>query len=296
MADMINRDGLRNYSDFEADLVSAGFIIRPNKTAKCKICGSNADLFDVVDFNKTCYPSSCPLDLAGVPVYFHRCKNCDFVFTLAFDQFDSISWRRFVYNVGYYKNIDPEYEITRPKFNSQALLAACVFLGKHRILGVDYGGGNGAMAKLINDQAISYFTHDPNGESNVLDEDIGKFNLLSSFEVLEHTTDPQLAIREMLKFVGNKFVFIVSTQCSGGLIDENRRLSWSYVAPRNGHVSIYSEKSLRIIGESFSLEYLRISRGLHLFGKNIRLQPLKFAIGSVRLLQKLRMKALQFKR
>lgn len=294
MTDIRNDNGLRNYSDFEANLVLGGFTIRQGTTT-CKICGSHSALFDVVDFNKICHPSHYPLDIVGVPVYFRRCKHCDFVFTSAFDQFTPPSWRRFIYNDEYYKHIDTEYEIIRPKYNAEVLGVACMLLGKEGIFGLDYGGGNGAVAKLLSGQSVNYFTHDPYGESNILDEYIGKINLLSAFEVLEHSTEPLLTISEMLKFVSSKFVCIISTQCSDGLIDENKRLTWSYVAPRNGHISIYSEKSLRCIAASFSLEYLRISRGLHLFGRHIRLQPLKYAIGAVKLLQRFRMKFLHTK-
>ena len=251
-------------------------------TVKCKICGENACLFDVVDFNRVCRPSRYLCRPIGVPVYFHRCDNCHFVFTCAFDGFDSDAWRRHIYNDQYYQCLDPDYKIARPKSNSEIVHSACSLIGKKSVLGIDYGGGNGAMSRILNDQGIKYFTHDPHGASNIEEADTGEFNFLSSFEVLEHTVDPLSTMREMLSFVGPKFVAIMSTQCSDDLIDEEKRLSWSYVAPRNGHVSIYSQESLRLMAKTLSLDYVRVSRGTHLFGRSTQLKMIKYAIGCVK--------------
>lgn len=270
-----------------AALRSGKLLVAPEARAQCKICGADAHLFGVVDFNRSCQPSNYPGGLVGVPVYYHRCKACHFVFTRAFDRFDPASWRRFIYNDAYFASLDPAYEIARPQMNFQVVGAACRIIGRKKIVGIDYGGGNGVLARLLSAQGIRYFTHDPYAESNVCSEDVGRFSFLSSFEVLEHTTDPVATIKDMLRFVGTEFVAVISTQCSENLVDEEKRLSWTYIAPRHGHVSIYSKKALALLAKKFSMDYLSVSRGTHLFGRKAPLVLLKYAIGMVKLGQRM---------
>src|SRR2546423_14681900 len=83
--------------------------------APCKVCGEPSPLLGVVDFNKHCLVASRPdlLPLSGVPVYYHRCPSCHFIFTTAFDSFTPDDFRRHVYNEQY-ALIDPEYAEERP--------------------------------------------------------------------------------------------------------------------------------------------------------------------------------------
>jgi 2-polyprenyl-6-hydroxyphenyl methylase/3-demethylubiquinone-9 3-methyltransferase len=59
----------------------------------CKICGDEAPLYGVVDFHKACNHA---LALAGIPVYYHRCRGCGFVFTTAFDGFSAEDFARLI--------------------------------------------------------------------------------------------------------------------------------------------------------------------------------------------------------
>jgi len=262
----------------------AGMTLR--QTEKCKICGAEAPLFEVVDFNRNCHPQKYSHGLVGVPVYFHRCNQCGFVFTRAFDEFSADNWRRFVYNEEYFANLDPDYKATRPRLNAEVLMAICKVFGQKNVLAAGYGGGNGALSTILRNRQIEYYTHDPYDLSDIPEQYIGKFNVVSSFEVLEHTTNPTGTFRAILKLVGARFLLVLSTQCSHGLIDGTRRLAWHYVAPRNGHVSIYTRQSLRHIATTFTLDYLPVSRGLHLFGRGLSLQPFKYAAGLVKLKQR----------
>jgi hypothetical protein len=272
------------------ELASSGLHTTYSQNETCKICKANASLFGVVDFNKTCNEGHYPFGVLGVPIYYHRCQNCQFVFTRAFDAVEGAFWGNFIYNETYYKLLDPEYQLSRPKLSAELVHAVCSFMGRSDVVGLDFGGGNGAMAKILSGQGINYFTHDPYGASNLKEADFRKFNVVSAFEVLEHTTDPLVTFEEMLRFVAKGFVGVISTQCSDGLIDEKKRLSWHYVAPRNGHVSIYSQKSLDVLAKAFSINHVAVSRGTHVFGKNANLGLIKYVIGWVKLRQRWRSK------
>ena len=69
------------------------------KNAVCKCCGAAASLYGVVDFHKNCeIIRRKVLDVSGVPVYYHRCPSCRFIFTAAFDHFTTDDFHRHIYN------------------------------------------------------------------------------------------------------------------------------------------------------------------------------------------------------
>ena len=55
--------------------------------------------------------------ISGVPVYYHRCPECQFIFTTALDQFSKEDFARHVYN-DQYSLIDPDYQDARPRHNA----------------------------------------------------------------------------------------------------------------------------------------------------------------------------------
>ena len=61
--------------------------VRGGELTQCKICQATATPFDVVDFGKTCGANVYPSGLAGVPIVYHRCAECTFIFTRFFDAF-----------------------------------------------------------------------------------------------------------------------------------------------------------------------------------------------------------------
>ncbi len=87
----------------------------------CKCCGALAVPYGVVDFHKNCelYRKNA-LDISGVPIYYHRCPDCKFIFTTALDHFTTEDFLRYVYNDEYLL-IDPDFKATRPRANAEIL-------------------------------------------------------------------------------------------------------------------------------------------------------------------------------
>ena len=85
----MTNNNLFNSYEFEKLLVKEGYNIDLSMQTICKICGDNAPLFDVIDFNKTCLSDPYPCGLSGVSMYWNRCNSCGLVFTNAFDSFSS---------------------------------------------------------------------------------------------------------------------------------------------------------------------------------------------------------------
>ena len=68
--------------------------ICPRQTP-CKCCGTPASLYGLVDFHKNCeiYRKN-PFAISGVPIYYHRCPECRFIFTTALDRFAKEDFER----------------------------------------------------------------------------------------------------------------------------------------------------------------------------------------------------------
>ena len=127
----------------------------------CKCCGGAARLFGVVDFNKNCEANRgrYPLPLAGVPVYYHRCTRCGFLFTVAFDAFTHADFATHIYNAQY-ALVDPDYEAARPA--AAAGFIANTFPQARPLRVLDFGGGNGRMAELLRQAGFAdVTTYDP---------------------------------------------------------------------------------------------------------------------------------------
>ena len=85
----------------------------------CKCCGAPACLYGVVDFHTNCeIHRRKVLDLSGIPIYYHRCTVCQFIFTTAFDHFTKEDFRRYIYNQEYLL-VDPDLnEVFRSRLES----------------------------------------------------------------------------------------------------------------------------------------------------------------------------------
>ena len=63
------------------------------------------------------------------------------------------------------------------------------------------------------------------------------------FEVLEHSTDPSRMLRDLVTFLSETGIILLSTLLQPQDIDRHG-LTWWYAAPRNAHISLYSRPSL----------------------------------------------------
>lgn len=250
-------------------------IARQHAHIDCKICCGASPLFDIVDFNKTCHPNIYPNGLEVVPVTYRRCSSCAFIFTDFFDEFSPEYWRRYVYNERY-ADVDPDYIAIRPLGNAREVYS--FFSGNSDgVVGLDYGGGNGLTASLLRDCGWTYDSYDPFGHTDVLPERIGHYNFCSSFEVFEHSPDPKGSLKELLEHLQtDKFIIYIGTAVHDRFVSDERRLSWWYAGPRNGHISLYSRKSLHVLASQFGLTYhpMAIIPGTHIFTRGFTVKEI----------------------
>jgi 2-polyprenyl-6-hydroxyphenyl methylase/3-demethylubiquinone-9 3-methyltransferase len=216
-------------------------------------------LFDVVDFNKSCAFDLYPFGTADVLVTYLRCSVCQFVFTTFLDDWTSEDFGRFIYNEDYVK-VDGEYAGIRPEREAAAI--AQRLEGRKHLRILDYGSGSGRFAAELRSRGFETVqSYDP-FSSPVRPE--GMFDVITCFEVLEHTVSPHVCLDDIVSFLKDGGCILFSTGIQPPNIGE-LRANWWYVAPRNGHVSIYSLNSLARLGRGRGLT-LHAGEGLLAYG------------------------------
>ena len=224
----------------------------------CKICKGAAPLYGVVDFNKNCLErEGVFLPLLGVPVYYYQCESCGLIFSEAFDDWSPADFRAHIYNDAYI-TVDPEYVEVRPQ-----KLADMVFNFIKRganLKPLDYGGGEGRTAALLRERGIAATSWDPLASTALPPGDT--FDVVTCFEVFEHTTRPRATAEDALRFLAPQGVLLFSTLTAEGL--PPRHVDYWYLAPRNGHVTIYSKAALKTL-------FAQLGCTVHHFNDNVHM-------------------------
>lgn len=231
--------------------------------ARCPVCAAEAALLDVVDLNKSCEEArGAFLPLAGVPVYYALCDACGFCFAPALQRWPIEEFAARIYNDDY-RLVDPDYLDARPQGNAQ-MLSAMLGAQSLRIRHLDYGGGNGRLAQALFAAGWDSTSYDPFVDG-ALPPDIGRFNLVTSFEVFEHVPDVNRLVATLAGLVDTDGMVLFSTLLSDGRIARNQRLQWWYASPRNGHISLFSQRSLALLGRKEGFDLVSFSPNLHAF-------------------------------
>lgn len=236
------------------------------KQTPCKCCGALAFPYGVVDFHKNCeiYRRRV-LDISGIPIYYHRCSVCQFIFTTAFDDFSKEDFQRHIYNQDYLL-VDPDYPEVRPRMNA-AFLCDLFAAGKPSSV-LDYGGGNGTLAELLRTAGFpDVRTYDPFVPSHSK-KPTGRVDCVVCFEVLEHSTDPVQTLSDMNESLDDMGLIVFSTLLQPADM-EQQGLNWWYAGPRNGHVSLFSRASLAKVVRRFGLRLGSFNESMHVLYRNI---------------------------
>ncbi len=228
----------------------------------CPVCRETCSLLDVVDFNKSCEEIRGKfLGLSGIPVYYALCMQCGFCFAPEILSWQLEAFENKIYNSEYIL-VDPDYIETRPRANANTVISMFneqTQLIKH----LDYGGGNGLLANLLNESGFNSTTYDPFVDRNIDLKKLGQFNLITAFEVFEHVPDIHELMSNLRLLLAPNGLILFSTLLSDGNIHANQRLSWWYASPRNGHISLFSENSLTLFAHSNGFNLGSFSAGFH---------------------------------
>ena len=227
------------------------------------MCARATFPLDVVDLHRSCHDGERPLvPWSGTAVYYFLCDECGFCFAPEFRAWTPANFRERIYNEEYVR-VDPDYVERRPRAMAdvlRGLFPALPATARH----LDFGSGNGSMTRLLREAGWNSVAHDPFDPATSGSIDGGPFELVSAFEVFEHSQDVPALARDVATLVADEGLIALSTMLSDGALKRGRRLDWWYAAPRNGHISLFSASSLRRLLEGAGLQVaLYPHLGLH---------------------------------
>jgi SAM-dependent methyltransferase len=250
---------------------------------RCKVCGSASFMFDIVDFNKICSNDYYNFGFSGIPIPYYQCRGCNLVFTTFFDDWTKEDFTTYIYNADY-PLIDGEYASVRPARMAEEMAG---FLAGHRADRIlDYGSGTGVFAERLRARGFAMVeNYDPFANPQL---PVGQFDIVTCFETIEHSSFPKATIAELKSFMKPSGCILLTTGIQPANINE-LRANWWYIAPRNGHVAIYTLAALELLAAQVGLE-LYAGDGMLAFAGPMpspQLAPLLCAIGPTRVVARL---------
>lgn len=213
----------------------------------CRVCGADSSFF----FSKT-----LAYKYEG---RYYKCKSCGHVQTQPPNWLDEV-----------YANLTfaPDTGMV-----ARSITTAHYTLALAAQLGIDanepcfdFGAGTGMLVRICRDHGMNYQYLDRYA-SNVfaigfeVDPDITntKPHLVTAFEVAEHFPDPLKNFKEIFD-LDPEFIFF-STR-----LYEDQGPDWWYFLDDGQHVAIYTEESLRRVGEHFGYQFTS-DFDIHLFSR-----------------------------
>ena len=211
---------------------------------------------------------------------YHRCSACGFV------QVESPSWlddayaTKDLYDVGAVSRSLRMADIT-------ASLVSGFLEGKGPFL--DFGAGAGLFVRLMRDRGFPFYATDKYAgnvhalgfERRLVPPD--RYEAITAFEVIEHLPDPGEVLLSLAEHTDHIFL---STELLPP--HEPRPGCWWYYDPKNGkHIGIFTERSLKVLGDRAGMRLHTDGVRLHLLTRRrFRVNPVRFALSrSVRIFQ-----------
>lgn len=214
----------------------------------CKMCGDIANYFFSVDFSK----NSCgvPAKQYGIAVNHYRCVKCDHIFTDFCDDWSHEDFSQNIYNDSYHV-YDPEYDGTRSKFIASIIseIAGDIIPSLSML---DFGSGQGVFEQEMRRFGVrDIASYDPYAGGQIPDR---KFDVVSAYEVIEHSPDPKGTINLMSSMVSEGGVMFFSQEYIPDNILELRH-NWKYLGPRNGRISFFSMETVHVFCQKNDFQY-----------------------------------------
>ena len=181
-------------------------------------------------------------------------SECDFCGFAAFDDLQGWSDQKFqqeIYNEDYHL-CDPPFRVERPRKISDwlsAVLSPCQV--------IDYGGGEGQLATMLNGQGFQARSFDPFYGDPVLPGFTA--DVVTAFEVVEHVPGQGQLFETLVSLCKPDGLIVFSTLLKPRVLMQD----WWYASPRNGHVSFHTDKSLHILMQDLKLAHVSISDEIH---------------------------------
>ena len=212
----------------------------------CKCCGGQSLLAAVIDAARSGLDARAGRavePLGGHAVYYHRCQDCGFTFTRAFDHWSAEDFAQRIYNADYPRH-DPAYaDGERGTRTAQDIIKQ---FGKHaaRLSVLDWGAGEGSFAATLRSAGFAQTqSYDP-FVAGAQARPQGLFDMVACMEVIEHTLDPVALVADLAACRSADGAILISTLCCTQQVVDFGLEHWHYCVPRNGHISLMTAKAL----------------------------------------------------
>jgi len=128
------------------------------------------------------------LHQCGVPIYYRRCRACEYTWALEFREWAEPDFLNHIYNEDYF-HVDPDHLPVRPEGNG-AVVAQLFGTERAHFRHLDYGNGNGGMSALLAQQGWDKASFDPFPGNGTTTESLGKFDPITSSRSLNICRTP----------------------------------------------------------------------------------------------------------
>jgi hypothetical protein len=240
-------------------LVALGLAKAP---VPCPVCNGRAKIIGAVDFNRSCEDREGRVfEPSDKLVEYCLCDRCSYCFAPEFLNWPEQKFLSEIYNDEYIL-VDPELSELRPSGGAQGL--EDIFGGAKSLIDhLDYGGGPGTLSKLLIAKGWKSSSFDPFFLKSEQSK-AGLHDLVTAIEVFEHVPNPRQLVEDLIARLRPDGILFFSTLLSDGVQQEASLLDWWYLAPRNGHVSLFSTTSLTILFGHYGFKLLNVSPGVHI--------------------------------
>ena len=234
----------------------------------CPVCDGATMPHDCVDLSKSCVEGrGIVIPPSGIAIDYQLCLECGFCFSPTMYRWTLAQFEERVYNASY-SQVDPDHIVLRPTSNANMLQSMFPNLPS-AVSHLDYGGGTGLLSDLMRDSGWTSSSYDPFFDVGLPVAQLGKFDLITAFEVFEHVPNVNALMADLHSLLTANGVVLFSTLLSDGEIESNRPLTWWYASPRNGHRSLFSRKSLAIVAGRAGFSVASASSGTHVFWRTV---------------------------
>jgi len=227
------------------------------RKARCPVCGTYGEEYFTVPFDKTFKPASPEMTLQGGDCAYYICPHCEMIYAPMFEKWTPSDYKQRIYNAEFDLCVDKEHADGSRDQKMFEMFKDAIRSNQARVL--DYGGGHGKLAQMIHDKlGLWADCYDPFYGDDAFKHH-SKYTLITCFEVMEHVYNPHPVFANFNRWLVEDGVIIMSTQTW----DNNRSVfgkmptQWENIAPRNGHVCMYSTKALEILATRHGFRYCK---------------------------------------
>jgi len=211
------------------------------KNLKCRLCNK----YSIFLFKKKI--------LKKYIINYFKCKNCESI------QTENPYWLKEAYKEWLTKFDTGIF--SRVSLNFLVSFLLCKIFNLSNI--IDYGGGDGLFTRILRDYHLNCYNYDAYSKSiyakNFTKPNFKKADMVTSFEAVEHFSNPQKEFNKMFKFKPH-FALITTKLFSG------QKKNWDYFEYETGqHIFFYTKKALRIIAKKFNYNIVYLEYGYILF-------------------------------